>query len=179
MTGLLVLAAVGQLTLSWSTPSPTTATGIIVERSEANNVCVFTPVAKLPLVEAWVDAPVTGGQTWCYRVLATDGTLTSPPSNVACGTPAADPTPPPTSVSQTFTRSGTGAATFTVPLEGYACTRLMGGTAELRILQGTTVLKRMTYSNTLASPTFTLTCALTPSTVTLAIDGVVRLTAPR
>ena len=178
MTGLLVLAAVGQLTLSWSTPSPTTATGIIVERSEANNVCVFTPVATLPLVEAWVDAPVTGGQTWCYRVLASDGTLVSQPSNVACGT-AADATPPPTTASQTFTRVGTGAATFTVPLEGYACTRLMGGTAALRILQGTTVLAGMTFSNTLSSPTFTLTCALTPSTVTLAIDGVVRLTAPR
>ena len=147
--------------------------------SEAGNVCVFTPVATLPLVEAWVDTPVATGQTWCYRVLATDGTLASAPSNVACGT-AADPAPPaPTTASATFTRTGTGSVTFAVPLEGYACARLMGGTAELRILQGATVLQRVAFSNALASPTFTLTCTLTPTAVTLAIDGVVKLTHPR
>jgi hypothetical protein len=175
-TGLVVTASAGQLTATWQ-DNNSTETGFRIERSRAGDVCEFAQLAALPAESvSYVDAGLTEGERWCYRVRAENDAGVSAYSNVACATV-------PTSgggtqtASLTFTR--TTLSTYTVPLGLYACQRLLGGTNRLQILKNG-VLLSPTVKGPIPQPVtgavFTVTCTLTPTAVTLALDGTVILT---
>jgi hypothetical protein len=81
-------ASATEIDLAWVDNS-TTQTGYIVERSTDD--IVFSPIATLGNVDTYKDTSFSGGTTYYYEVLATNGSGTSVPSNVVS---AISPNPP-------------------------------------------------------------------------------------
>jgi hypothetical protein len=81
-----------QVNLSW-TDNAGNETGFAIERSTDN--IVFSPLTTLGAnVTSYIDSAVSAGQTYYYRVFATNGVGSSLASNVASATVAAAPMGP-------------------------------------------------------------------------------------
>ncbi len=115
--GLLVVPTFAQqLTLTW-TDNATTETAFIIQRGDTATG-PFIERARTGIdVTTYVDDGVVWGATYCYRVAATDGTLTSTFSNVACATVAM---PPPT-ITYTLTIGKSGPGTVSRAPTGTTC----------------------------------------------------------
>jgi hypothetical protein len=108
-------ASGGQLTASWLDNSGGEA-AFAVER-RATGQAAFTAIANVPQGSTlYVDAAVTDGVTYCYRVRAYNAAGSSSYSNEACGTPAAL-----SGYSFTISKAGTGTGTVTSTPAGINC----------------------------------------------------------
>ena len=82
-------ASAAQLTASWTDNSGGEATTRLERRPR--NVVAFAAIAEVPPgVTAYVDASVSAGTTYCYRIAAYDDAGASPYSAEACATPGDD-----------------------------------------------------------------------------------------
>jgi FtsP/CotA-like multicopper oxidase with cupredoxin domain len=100
--------ATAPLDLSMAAPQ---ATGFLVQRangSTAADIGAFSTIATINSLstKTYTDSSVTGGNTYTYRILATNGTLTSPPSLMASGTANSVTAQPPAAPTNVTARSG-------------------------------------------------------------------------
>ena len=104
-------ALASQLSLSW-TDNSSDESGFTVERSPISSTS-YAPVATVGTdVTTYVDTTVTGGQGYCYRVMAFNSAGSSAYSNAVCATA---PNDLPTAYTLTVARTGTGSGTVTGP----------------------------------------------------------------
>jgi hypothetical protein len=114
-----------QLTLSWIDNSSGTA-AFSIERRPASSA-TFTPLATVAQGNTtFVDASLTQGASYCYRVRAYEGVATSPYSNEACGS---------TPYTVTVTLAGNGAGTVVSTPSGITC----GSACAAAFLPGTPI----------------------------------------
>jgi List-Bact-rpt repeat protein len=105
-----------QLTASWDDNSGGQAAFIIERRLTEEPT--FAPVGDLaPGMTAYVDAAISDGLTYCYRVKAYDSLGESPYSDEACGASM----PRPTGYSIAILKAGTGAGSVVSTPAGINC----------------------------------------------------------
>jgi hypothetical protein len=105
-----------QLTASWVDNSSGVATTRVERRKGTETT--FTPIADVtPGGTSYVDASVSSGATYCYRLLAYDATTVSPYSNEACGTTSTDGS----ALSVTISKAGDGTGLVTSTPAGISC----------------------------------------------------------
>ena len=105
--------AAPQLTASWTDNSGGEA-AFTIERRTASEA-TFTALADVAVgVTSYVDAAITPGVTYCYRVKAYNGSGESPYCDEACGSVASD-------YSITITSVGTGTGTVSSTPVGINC----------------------------------------------------------
>ena len=105
-----------QLTASWVDNSNGAATTRVERRKGTEPT--FTPIADVtPGGTSYVDASVSSGTTYCYRLLAYDATTVSPYSNEACGTTSTDGS----ALSVTISKAGDGTGLVTSTPAGISC----------------------------------------------------------
>lgn len=107
-------ASAAQLTASWVDNSGGVATTRIERRLDTGTV--FTEIADAPPgVTAYVDAAVSSGTTYCYRVFAWDADGVSPYTDEVCATSSYD------STTVTVSKAGNGAGTVASSPAGINC----------------------------------------------------------
>ena len=110
----------GQLTASWDDTSGGVASFVIERRLPAEPM--FTAVAAVPPgMTAYVDAAITDGLMYCYRVKAYDAYGESPYSNEVCNASMPQPAPLPSGYSIAVIKSGTGTGTVVSAPAGINC----------------------------------------------------------
>ena len=113
--GILAPAHAAQLTLTWSDTS-TNENGFKVER-KTGTVGAYGQIATVAAeTTGYVDAAVTAGATYCYRVRAYNSAGDSAYSNEACAAPAGA-----TLYTVGVTKTGTGSGTVTSAPSGVTC----------------------------------------------------------
>ena len=100
-----------QLSVSWVDNSG--GLGLFSVERRAASTTLFTEIADVPVgVTSYVDATVTSGTTYCYRVRAYTASAFSPYSNEACGSPG---------TALTISKTGTGTGTVVSTPAGIDC----------------------------------------------------------
>jgi hypothetical protein len=106
-------ASAAQLSLSWTDNSAGTATFKVERKSGAADA--YAQIATIGVgVTSYVDASVTAGSTYCYRVRASNSGGDSPYSNEACGSPLGG-------FDLTVAKAGTGAGSVVSNPVGISC----------------------------------------------------------
>ena len=123
LTGLACVVLLGsgeasgaQLTASWIDNSSGVATTRVERRPGTDTT--FTPIADVPPgVTSFVDASLSAGTAYCYRLLAYDSTSASPYSGEACATTSTDGS----ALTLTISKSGDGTGLVTSTPSGISC----------------------------------------------------------
>ena len=108
-------AQAAQLTLTWSDAS-TNEDGFKIERATGTTGAYGQLATVAAGTSGYVDAAVTAGTTYCYRVRAYNSAGDSAYSNAACGTPASA-----TVYTVNVGKAGTGSGTVASSPNGITC----------------------------------------------------------